>query len=163
MMKGSYKHCENVTNREAEAAVSVTGEILKFWHSLFIECLCSLLNICAWGLEEKQNTNYKKKKRMEKNPKRGFSLLSVLGKASSRIFKKTIWQVTMSKICAEQMVCRPGFCIMSLRNYEYEKNFFCVFVELKKIYDQVIRFELCYILHRYGIGGVFLQNPIKYS
>lgn len=30
MMKGSHKHCENVINGEAEAAVSVTGETLKF-------------------------------------------------------------------------------------------------------------------------------------
>lgn len=69
MMEGSHKHCENVINGKVKAAVSVTEEILKFWHSLFIKCLCSLLNKCAWGLEEKENTNYKKK--YEKKTPRG--------------------------------------------------------------------------------------------
>lgn len=42
---------------------------------------------------------------------------------------------------AEQMVCRPDFCTMSLRNYEYEKNIYCMFVDLEKLYNEVIRFE----------------------
>ena len=105
--------------------------------------------------DRKQCTNY-----------RGISLLSLPGKVYAKCLERKCREIVESKLEDGQCGFRPGrsttdqiFTLKQIfeKSWEYGKDLFACFVDLKKAYDRVPRDKLWKVLQEYGVDGQLLR------